>query len=196
MRMPESFSLGGIRLRRPRPEDAPAVFEYGSDPEVARFADWPVQTAIEPIAERIAERDASWEAGTEYNWVIVEDGADRAIGGVSCRTEGDAAEIGYLLNRKFWGKGYATMAAGAVVRWLAAGTVAGSLATEPAIRRIWATCDAENAASIRVLEKIGMKLESVLARHTVRPNIGPEPRDAYLYSMSLPRFQSEVLYVL
>ena len=61
--MPESISLGGISLRRPQPSDAEDVFEYGSDPEVARFADWPAQTAVEPIVELIHDRAARWESG-------------------------------------------------------------------------------------------------------------------------------------
>ena len=169
---PEQFDLGDIRLRRPRPADAEAIFEYGSDPEVARFADWPVQASIEPILELIEERKARWECGNEFYWVITEGGSDRALGGVSCKLKGDAAEIGYLLNRNHWGKGYATKSAMAVVQWLK---------SNPTITRIWATCDTENLASIRVLEKLGLHRERILKNHAVRPAIGTEKRDAYLY---------------
>lgn len=173
MHPPEVIDLGDIRLRRPRRGDAEAIFEYGSDPDVARFADWPVQTSIAPIVELIEERKTRWEHGSEYNWVIVESVSDRAIGGVSCKLNGEAAEIGYLLNRSHWGKGYATKAAGAVLLWLK---------SNPAITRIWATCDTENLASIRVLEKLGLHRERILERYAVRPAIVAEPRDAYLYS--------------
>lgn len=173
-RAPELFDLGDIRLRRPKPEDAEAIFEYGSDPEVARYADWPVQTSIEPIVELIEERKARWESYSEYYWVITESVSDRAIGGVSCRLEGDEAEIGYLLNRKRWGEGYATKAAGAVLTWLKSGQ---------AVKKVRATCDTENLASVRVLEKLGMHRERVLERHSVRPALGVEPRDAYLYTI-------------
>ncbi len=170
--VPEIFNLGDLRLRRPRPADAEAIFEYGSDPEVARYADWPVQTSIEPIVALIEERVVHWENGSEYYWVITGSSTDRPLGGISCKLEGESAEIGYIVNRKHWGKGYATKAAGAVLNWLAA---------NPAITKAWATCDTENLASIRVLEKLGMRRERVLERHAVRPAIGAEPRDAYLY---------------
>ena len=50
------------------------------------------------------------------------------------------------------------------------------------VRRVWATCDVENAGSIRVLEKAGLSLEGTLRRWAVRPNLSPEPRDALVYS--------------
>lgn len=171
---PEKFDLGDIRLRRPRRSDAQAIFEYGSDPDVAHFADWPVQTSIEPIVELIEGREARWESGSEYYWVITEAGSDRAIGGVSCKLRGEAAEIGYLLNRKYCRKGYATKSANSVVQWLK---------SNPAITKAWATCDTENLESIRVLEKLGMHRERILERYAVRPAIGAEARDAYLYEV-------------
>lgn len=168
----ERVDLDDIRLRRPRPADAEAIFEYGSDPEVARYADWRVQTTIEPIVALIEERAARWKNGSEYYWVITETSSDRAIGGVSCRLDGDTAELGFILNRKHWGKGYATKAAGAILDWLK---------SNPAIRKVWATCDMENLASIRVLEKLGMHRKQIMKQYAVRPAIGTEARDAYLY---------------
>ena len=46
----------------------------------------------------------------------------------------------------------------------------------------WATCDTENSASARVLEKLGFEREQILLKAIVRPQISPEPRDAYLYA--------------
>jgi RimJ/RimL family protein N-acetyltransferase len=65
-------------------------------------------------------------------------------------------------------------AARAVLEW--ASTLDG-------VHRIWATCDVENGASARVLEKIGMAREGLLRRWAVRPNLpATPPRDAYVYS--------------
>jgi len=171
--IPEQFDLGDLRLRRPRHGDAEAIFEYGSDPEVARYADWPVQTSIESIVALLEERAVRWQSGTEYSWVITESADNRAIGGITCRVDGVEAEIGYLLNRKFWGRGYATRVCKALVLWLE---------SDSAIKKLWATCDTENIASIRVLEKSRFSREKLLEKHVARPNIGGGPRDAYLYS--------------
>jgi [ribosomal protein S5]-alanine N-acetyltransferase len=43
-------------------------------------------------------------------------------------------------------------------------------------------CDTDNVASGRVLEKVGMQYDGTLRRCAVRPNLGPEPRDAHLYA--------------
>jgi RimJ/RimL family protein N-acetyltransferase len=170
---PEIFHLQRIRLRRPRLSDAEAIFEYGSDPEVARYADWPIRTTIDSIVESLRERSVLWETGAEFYWVITLLGEDRAIGGVSCCVARHAVEFGFLLNRRYWGNGFATGASRAVVEW------AFSL---PSIWRVWATCDTENLASARVLEKVGLSREGTLRRWAVRPNISPEPRDAFIYS--------------
>ena len=171
---PESFDLQLVRLRRPRLSDAPAIFEYGNDPEVAHFADWPPRAAIEPLIDSLHARAARWDSGEEFYWVFTLPSDDQAIGGISCRVAGHAAEIGFLVARPHWGKGIATVAAQAVSTW------ALSL---PAVVRVWATCDAENHASARVLEKAGMVLEGRLRRWAVRPNISSEPRDALIYSV-------------
>ena len=56
------------------------------------------------------------------------------------------------------------------------------LESESGIQRIWATCDVENLASARVLEKLGLVREGLLRRLTVRPNISELPRDAWMFS--------------
>jgi RimJ/RimL family protein N-acetyltransferase len=84
-----------------------------------------------------------------------------------------AAEIGYVLTRRYWGRGYVTEAAKAVVDW------AGSL---DSIFRVWAICDLENIGSARVLEKVGMERDGIVRRWIMHPNVSAEPRDCYMYS--------------
>lgn len=171
---PEIIELSRIRLRRPKLSDAEAIFEYASDPEVGRYADWKTQTDIEPIIGLLHERKKRWESGLEFYWVITLPEEDRAIGGISCNVDGHAAEFGYLLHRRYWGNGLATEASRAVVDWLF---------SMPSIWRVWATCDTENIASMRVLEKVGLEREGILRRWAVRSNISSnEPRDAFIYS--------------
>lgn len=176
MKPPETFETPHLRLRRPRPSDAEAVFEYGSDPEVARFADWPVRKSIDGLAESLHARAARWDAGEDFYWIITRTDDDRAIGGISCQITGDSAEIGFLLARRHWGRGWATQATQAVVGWAR---------TCPALTRLHATCDAENLASARVLEKAGFTLECRLPRTIVRPNLSAEPRDALKFILTL-----------
>lgn len=177
MKAPEIIELQRIRLRRPAVSDAEAIFEYGSDPEVGRYADWPVRKSIDGLTESLAGRAARWESGADFYWIITLPHEDRAIGGISCTISDDSAEVGFLLHRRHWGQGFATEAATAVIEW------ALSL---PSIRKVWATCDAENLASVRVLEKAGLTRDAILPRSVVRPNISSELRDAFLYSRKRP----------
>ena len=174
LHVPESFTTPRLGLRRPLESDAAAVFEYGSDPEVVRYMDWPALSDVQDAilaTERAARR---WQAGEEYAWRFTVMPADTPIGGVACSFENDTAALGFVVSRQHWGKGYATEAARAVFEWLV---------SLQAVSRIRATCDVDNRASGRVLEKLGMTREAVLPRWVVRPNLPGRPaRDAFLYS--------------
>src|SRR5215470_11140666 len=54
---------------------------------------------------------------------------------------------------------------------------------QPTIYRVWATCDVENEASARLLERAGMEREGVLRRWLVHPNLSEAPRDCFCYSI-------------
>jgi RimJ/RimL family protein N-acetyltransferase len=170
---PETFELARLRLRRPKLSDADALFAIGSDSEVARYADWPLSTEMGPTLDRLRQRAELWDSGAEYYWVITLAHDDRAIGAVSTRVVQAAADVGYLLDRRHWGNGYATEAARAIVEWAF---------STPSIHRVWATCDTENVASARVLEKAGLQREGTLRRAIVRPNLSNDPRDAFVYA--------------
>ena len=150
------------------------MFEYGSDPQVARYMDWPMLVDMRDAIKGIERAVRRWESGEEYSWRITVKPHDTPVGGVASSVEGHRAELGFLLSRHHWGKGYATEAARVVFEWLV------SLQT---VQRIQATCDVDNMASVRVLEKLGMLREGLLRRWVVRPNLPGQPvRDAFLYS--------------
>jgi RimJ/RimL family protein N-acetyltransferase len=68
------------------------------------------------------------------------------------------ADIGYELDPRFWGQGYATEAVKALLQY-------GFDALK--LHRVWAFCLAENEPSWRLMERIGMRREGVL-RQNVR----------------------------
>lgn len=178
MMLPEILALDRLVLRKPRASDAEAIYEYGSDPEVAKYADWPLVTHIKQIKESLAQRLKLWESGADFYWVIVQPKGDRPIGAISCSITGDTADFGYLLHRRHWGMGFATEASKGLL---------GLLLADESIKKVWATCDAENKASIRVLEKVGLFFEKRMPKSIIRPNLSPQPRDALLYSLVKPR---------
>ncbi|MEM9219317.1 MAG: GNAT family N-acetyltransferase [Cyanobacteria bacterium P01_F01_bin.150] len=169
---PDSFNTPRLILRRHRISDAAAIFDYASDPQVVYYMDYGLRQNVEEIEDHIKHKADEWDSGN-FTWVLTIKPNDRAIGTIGCYLDGHKAEFGYLLNRHYWGQGYATEAAKEIVEWVI---------NVPEIYRIWATCDAENLASARVLEKCGLVCEGTLRCYCVRPNISPKPRDAFMYA--------------
>jgi RimJ/RimL family protein N-acetyltransferase len=81
------------------------------------------------------------------------------------------ANIGFCLNREYWGKGYATETAMGLLNYGFA---------ELQLQRVEANCDPENSASRRLLEKIGMTYEGLLREKVL---IHGEHRDYLVYSI-------------
>ncbi len=79
------------------------------------------------------------------------------------------ARLGYCLARPAWGHGYATEAGLAVLGFGFAGL---------GLESVWAGCDAEHAASIRVLEKLGMRVQS---EHVRDAEVRGERRDSLMF---------------
>ena len=113
--------------------------------------DWPGEDLRDflPVYGQLvgsADAQAGWGI-----WLILLPAEYSLIGDIGFKGPPDATgtvEIGYSILPLFRGHGYATEAAAALVAWAAA---------QPAVRRVTAECLADNDASIRVLEKIGMR---------------------------------------
>jgi RimJ/RimL family protein N-acetyltransferase len=86
----------------------------------------------------------------------------------------NAMDLGYALARRWWRQGLMSEAVTAMIEWALA---------QPTIYRVWATCDADNVASARLLERVGMEREGVLRRWLVHPNLSKVPRDCLCYSI-------------
>ncbi len=128
-------------------------------------------------------RRAERHPRTIYHLAIILRATDRLFGG--CRIQirnpaGGDGDIGYVLARDAWGQGFATEAARALIAFGF---------DRLALHRIWATCDVDNVASARVLEKLGMRREGHL-RQSVRRR--GEWRDCYLYAILEPEWRPEL----
>lgn len=138
-------------IRPWRTEESPRLFEVLSDPDTVRWFGTPVPlTALEQATERI-------EGYTRYAeprgvWTMTEGPDGTPLGGVmlieleDVETP-DLTQIGWYLHPDSTGHGYATEACAAV---LAFGLAAGL----PEIR---AVIDIDNAPSIAVAERLGMR---------------------------------------
>lgn len=142
-----------LLLRPYREMDFASAHAYGAIPEVSQYMDWGPNTKedTQGFFERcVAASENPQEKGHFFAVTLRSDG--RMIGGCdlgSAHPEG-TSDMGYCLHPDFWGQGYGTEAANAVLG-LAFDTLG--------LHRVTATCDPDNVGSWRAMEKIGMRRE-------------------------------------
>lgn len=177
IRPPQPITTARLILRKPIEADADEIFaRYAADPEVTRYLTWRPNNSVEETLEFLRGSIAAWgDLSGRFPYVITLAGTGELVGMIEIRLANFKAEIGYVLARRYWGHGYMTEAAGAVAK---------AALGMPGVFRVWAVCDVENLASARVMEKIGMSREGVLRRFVMHPNLGPQPRDVYCYSVT------------
>jgi [ribosomal protein S5]-alanine N-acetyltransferase len=168
--------LRGARtcLRGPHEDDAPALFAVFSDPVVMRY--WSRAPMLEPseaagmvveIADRFARREM-------LNWMVADVRTDAVIGTCTLfHFDGRhrRAEIGYALRSDLWGRGLASEAVSQVLDW-------GFRAL--GLHRIEADIDPRNAASRRLLARLGFTSEGTLRE---RFFIGDEATDSEIFGL-------------
>ena len=93
---------------------------------------------------------------------------------IEARNLGTTIDIGYVLAKTHWSRGFMTEALGALTDI--------ALENSTTIYRVQATCDTENIASQRALEKSGFSREARLERFMIHPNVSPEPRACFMYA--------------
>jgi RimJ/RimL family protein N-acetyltransferase len=142
-----------LLLRRSRPEDAATISAYRSDPNVNRQQGWD-RTDLEGVLADIVEMSgrSPGEPGGWVQFTVEERGGGRIVGDVGLSVadgEPGVIKVGYTIDPAFQGLGYATEAIRALVEY-AFETLGAEL--------VRAHASAENAPSIRVAEKVGMRL--------------------------------------
>ena len=143
-----------LTLRPFRRSDAPIVQRLAGDPEVALKTDVIPYPYGDGVAEEwIDSLEPAWEEGRLLTLAVTEN-IDGLVGtmSLSINSRHRSAELGYWIGRPFWNKGYATEAGRALLRYGF---------DEIGLNRIQARQMPRNAASARVLEKLGMRLEGV-----------------------------------
>jgi RimJ/RimL family protein N-acetyltransferase len=162
-------------LREPRPADAAVIFAtYAQDMEVARYMVWRPLKSVSETEGFIAHCIQGWASGRSRPYVLAFHDSEAApIGMLEARVLPHGIDLGYVLGRRYWGSGLMPEA----IRALSEAALA-----LPECFRVQATCDAENHASARTLEKSGFVREGRLERHTIAPNLSPEPRACLMYA--------------
>ena len=143
-------------LREMLPSDAVALFEMDCNPNVHKYLWNKPLTSIDEVDQYIEKVRNQYLENKIGRFVVVLKETNELIGwaGLKYNTEivnnkVDFYDIGYRLNEKFWGKGYASEASFA---WLDYGF------NVMKIKIMEAAAHTENIASNRILQKIGLEM--------------------------------------
>lgn len=136
-----------VSIRRLTMEDADTTFEYSTDFENTYYMlNSPFLTIEETnhfLAKCIAEYDCEHPKYLSFAVIYNE----IHVGEVFASISGKEADIGWIINKRYWGKGISTCAAKELIEYLR---------DFFQIEYLVSYCDARNISSKRVMEKLGM----------------------------------------
>lgn len=139
-----------LRLRRFVPGDLDALAAMYAKPTTMRFLNQGQPRTREETAELLGRILASWERDG-FGYLAVEPaGGGPLLGRAGLKPLEDTPEmeLGYLFDDTCWNRGYATEASEALLRW-------GFETLE--LSHVVAVADPDNHASLRVIQKLGMR---------------------------------------
>lgn len=158
-------------LRPLRVTDAADVFEWVGDPVVNRYMPYPLYQNVAQVEDWIARIP---EAENEFGFALRSTGKVIGSGSITWDPQRNVYELGYNVSRAYWGLGYATEAAKAMLHWAHTMLNARDFAAEHVT---------VNAASGRVLQKCGFQFDHFGQYSRFD---GSETFDASFYSLRLP----------
>lgn len=159
MLIPENRTITTARLLlRPfRADDAPEVERFCNTEEISRGTMLPYPYPAGAAASWIATHAEDFELERGFVFAIT-DRADGRLYGCISLTNHSAhknGELGYWIGTEYWGRGYATEAADAMIRW----------AFARGYHRVYGRHFGSNPASGRVMQKLGMTYEGTQKEH-------------------------------
>lgn len=162
-----------VVLRHLTLNDAPFIVELLNDPSFLRFiGDRGVrneQDARKYLLQGPIKSYGTFGFGL-YLCFLKEWGDPIGMCGLLKRDTLDDVDIGFAFLPAHWGKGYATETAAATLD---------HGRTRLGLKRIVAITSPDNAASIKVLQKIGLNFESLV-------RLGDDPREVRLFGIDFP----------
>jgi [ribosomal protein S5]-alanine N-acetyltransferase len=163
-----------IRLRAMTAVDIPRLFAQFSDPKVMRYWSRGPLMHVDDARKMFEEIDRGVRAGQFLQWAIARQSDDLMIGSCALFAQNPAhrrSEIGFALSSAHWGHGYAQEALRLALEYAFTGLD---------LHRIEADVDPHNAASLRLLERIGFVREGLLRE---RWHVGGERQDSAIYGL-------------
>jgi ribosomal-protein-alanine N-acetyltransferase len=140
-----------LRLRQFREDDLDAFADIYSDPDVVKYLGTGLPALKEETAQHLSNLITNhWEQKRLGRWAVIDKADGRLIGLCGLRLLEGAPELVYLMSKPYWGRGLAPEAARACLRYAF---------EELQLERVVAITRPENAASRRVLDKLGLQYE-------------------------------------
>ena len=108
-----------LTLRPFREDDVAPLFELSQDPDVVRYIGQGHVPTLQESWRAIAGWLGHWALRGYGQWAIEERASGAFIGraGIIKPVDWPGAEVGYLLGKGWWGRGYATEAVRAAMDW-------------------------------------------------------------------------------
>jgi RimJ/RimL family protein N-acetyltransferase len=140
-----------LTLRPFRENDLTAFWELSQDPDVVRHVGDRHVPTLQETWRAIAGWIGHWALRGYGQWAIEDRASGRIIGrtGIINPAEWPGPEVGYLLGRAWWGRGFATEAAGAAMDWGF---------EQVGFSDLISLIDPDNLASIAVATRLGESL--------------------------------------
>ncbi len=171
-----------LRLRHFTDSDFVLFMAYRNDPEVARYQGW--EGISEPEARAFIQEQQEVQPGVPGQWFQIaielkETGI--LVGDCALKIEEHderQAEIGYTLSRAYQGRGIASEAVSCVLEYVF---------VTLGLHRVIAITDCENAGSVALLERLGLRREGHFRQNVW---LKGKWRDEFLYAMLREEWRS------
>ena len=163
-----------LRLRWLEARDAPALFKVFSDPQTMRYWSTPPWTTLSQSEAYIAGIHRHFSMQSLFQWGVVRIEDSAVIGTctlVHIDEEHKRAEIGFILRRDCWRRGYMSEALHTLFRFVF---------ETLKLHRIEADVDPRNTASTRLLERLGFQRQGYLRERWL---VGEEINDGIFYGL-------------
>lgn len=150
-----------LLLRKISKRDIRDIFEYSNDPRTSKFLMWYPHYSIRDTKRQVRAILKRYKKGNLYEYAVVLKSSGKMIGTcgfTKIEPLDDKAEIGYVINPRFWEKGLATEA---VKKIIAYGF------EELGLERIEARFIEGNVRSFALMERVKMTLEGFI-RHGIK----------------------------
>ena len=169
--MPE-IETAHLRLRLFTPDDLDDLMLIFGDPDVMKYLGIEAGTTLtrEEVKVTLEKMIDFWANHGFGRWALINKEDGRMIGLCGLRLLDGAPELVYAIAKAYWGRGLATEAATASLRYCF---------EELQLERIVAVTRHANTASIRVMRKIGMSYENEVNHYGVDGVCYVANRDEY-----------------